>query len=348
MSACAIPLVILIAHRTSFLDQPAGYKMHAAATPYLGGTAIILGLLVAVVVTGQFDGLRVPIAGMALLALVGTADDRFNVDHRLRLIAETAAAVALYAGGYGWHISGWAPLDLALTVFWVLALVNAYNLMDNMNGATGSLVAVSAGLLGALALVRGHGALAVMAFAACGACLGFLPFNARLRAKLFMGDGGSMPLGFLMAALSMGIWARGGHGTTSVVVALAIVALPCLDTAMVIYSRTRRGISVLQGGNDHLTYRVRTWVGTAPRVAAMLATAQAVIGALAITLFVYVPSSLHFLSLLGLGLAGVLVVRLDRFARYPADVWTPAQPVTPATVSQAGFGPAAASGVAQP
>ena len=271
----ATPIAIRVARATSFFDKPVGYKGHKEATPYLGGAALIAGFLAAVAVFGGHLGGLWLIVGLAVgMWVLGTIDDRVNLPLMPRVVIEVGVGVVLWATGTGWSALNWAPADLALTVFWVFAVMNAFNLMDNMDGASATTGAVSALGAGALALVGGHTPLAVLCFAIAGACAGFLPHNLAGPARIFMGDGGSLPLGFLVASGVMAAAAANSPGLSAVVVAGLLVAMVALDTSLVVFSRTRGGRGVFSGGRDHLTHRLAVRVGSQRRVALTLGVTQ--------------------------------------------------------------------------
>jgi len=274
------PLAIRLARLTGFYDRPVGYKGHLSPTPYLGGTAVIGGMLVSSALFGSGSDAFVPIAiGAVVLLGVGTIDDRYALGPLTRLAIEVAAAGVLFAGGIGWDLFASDVLNLGLTVVFVTGVVNAFNLMDNMDGATGTIAAVSGATLGLLAVAQGSPELAAIALALSGACLGFLPFNLASPARIFLGDGGSMPIGFIVAAAIMAVPGTGQLGWAFVPVAVVLVGLPALDTTLVVVSRLRRGAGVFQGGRDHLTHRLRAKLGSARRVALVLGSAQAALTA---------------------------------------------------------------------
>lgn len=240
--------------------------------------------------TGRFLPL---ILGAVVLWTLGTIDDRVNLSPWLRMGVTIATAVGLWAGGLGWNIFPSSALDLLLTVLWVLGLVNAFNLMDNLDGASASVAA--AGLLGvgAFAIVHGDVALASVSLALAGACSGFLRFNLAQPARIFLGDGGSMPIGFIVAATAIAAQPANGLGRGAVLTASLLVGLVILDTTLVIVSRRRRRVPLLTGGRDHLTHRLLGALRTPQRVAASLAAAQL---------------SLCALALAGASLGGVVVL----------------------------------------
>jgi UDP-GlcNAc:undecaprenyl-phosphate/decaprenyl-phosphate GlcNAc-1-phosphate transferase len=269
------PLAIRVARRTGFMDKPAGYKGHGNPTPYLGGSAIMVGLLVAGLC---YEGAaaRVGVLGACAFALwiVGTADDRLNISPLLRLGLEIALAGVLYATGNGWSALDIGPLDLLLTIVWVVGIVNAVNLMDNMDGAAATVVGISATGTGALAIVANDPTLAALCMGLAGACAGFLPRNLARPSRIFMGDGGSMPLGLLIAGASMKVASAGGLGAAGVLEASLILGLVILDTSLVVVSRRSGGRPLMTGGRDHLTHRLRNRLKTPRAVAGSLALGQ--------------------------------------------------------------------------
>jgi UDP-GlcNAc:undecaprenyl-phosphate GlcNAc-1-phosphate transferase len=279
------PLAIKVAIRTGWFDVPSGYKGHVAPTPYLGGAAIIAGLIVASALVGGSFRAEWPLLAFAVaLFVLGTIDDRVNLGVGLRVAAEVAVAVGLWALKDGWSVFHPEILNLPLTVIWVVGLVNAFNLMDNMDGAAATTAAFSAAGAGVLALISGGPTVAPLCFAVAGACVGFLRYNLARPARIFMGDGGSLPLGFLVAALTMAV-IRGSYsylGPTGVIVGGLLVGLVILDTSLVTLSRTRGRRPVFSGGRDHLTHRVVERLGSSRAVAAGLAVSQFVICVIAI------------------------------------------------------------------
>ncbi len=199
------------------------------------------------------------------------------------MLVEVALAAGLWALGLGWDLGAGAAVDLALTAIWIVAVVNAFNLFDNMDGAASSMAAVVAAGLAVVGVVEGDTWLAVTGAALCGAALGFLPHNLFASpARIFLGDGGSMPLGFAVAAIAMIGVSASTAAWQSLAMGLLLVGIPALDTALVTVSRRRRGVSILTGGRDHLTHRARRRLRNARAVAVTLGGAQAVISALAV------------------------------------------------------------------
>jgi UDP-GlcNAc:undecaprenyl-phosphate/decaprenyl-phosphate GlcNAc-1-phosphate transferase len=277
------PAAIAVAGRTGFYDRPAARKGHVTPTPYLGGAAVLGGFLAAAALLGgEFARLSPIVLCTCALWAIGTIDDRVGLAATLRVLAECAAAIALWAAGLGWNVFPGEAADLALTVVWVVGLVNAFNLIDNMDGAAATLAAVTAVAIGALSMIEGDVPLAILVFGLAGACLGFLPYNLTSPARIFLGDGGSLPIGFVVAAALMALPMAPSLGFEHLLAAILLAGVPVVDTTLVSISRRRAGISILTGGTDHLTHRLRTRLGTARTVALTLGVVQAALGAIAI------------------------------------------------------------------
>ena len=283
VSFAVTPMAIRVARRTSFYDVPAGYKGHRRPTPYLGGAAIMAGIAAAALLTGaatsRYGLLLILAAGMWVL---GTVDDRVGLPLAPRAAIEIGVGALLWATGHGWTPFHSDVLNAGLTIFWLFGVMNAFNLMDNMDGIASSCASISAVGAGALALVAGQTPLALLCFAVAGACAGFLPHNLAGPARIFMGDGGSLPVGFLVASLAMAAAAANSPGLSALIVAALLVAAVILDTSLVVFSRRRGGRPVLVGGRDHLSHRLRGRLESPRRVAATLAGAQLAVAGIAV------------------------------------------------------------------
>ena len=279
----ATPVAIAVAARTGFHDHPVGYKGHTASTPYLGGAAVVAAfLLVGLTLGGDIARLS-PIVGCTFAVwCLGTLDDKVNLSPAVRLSVEFGVASALWATDLGWSLFGSGLLNLALTNLWVVGLLNAFNLMDNMDGAAAAVGAVTAMATGVLASVQGDVELAILCFCMSGACVGFLPYNLAGPARIFLGDGGSLTVGFVVAATIMALPAGGGIGLPMLLAAVILAGLPVVDTALVMISRRRARVPLLAGGRDHMTHRLVTRLGSPRTVALTLGTIQALLGAVAV------------------------------------------------------------------
>ena len=277
------PLAIRLAVRTRFFDLPAGYKGHKQPTPYLGGTAIFVGLLTGIAAGGLHRHYIAIVVCAAIVWVMGTVDDRVSLPILVRVAVEVAIGSSLAFAGLGWQVFEIGVLNGVLTVFWVVGVMNAFNLMDNMDGAAATTAAASALGAAVIALLSNQRGPATLCLATAGACLGFLPRNLANPARIFMGDGGSLPLGLLVAALAMTSVTREYLGPKGVIIGALLVGLVIFDTVLVTVSRSRGGRSVLTGGRDHTTHRLGQWLGTPRNVAVTLAVTQLVLCGVTIT-----------------------------------------------------------------
>jgi UDP-GlcNAc:undecaprenyl-phosphate GlcNAc-1-phosphate transferase len=173
-------------------------------------------------------------------------------------------------------------LDLGITGAWVFALVTSFNLLDNIDGATAGTGAVAAAGIGVAAALDDRAGVAALAFSLSGACAGFLCFNLSRPARIFLGDGGSMVVGLVVAATAMALPLERHVSSLELVAVLPLVAVPLIDTALVCVSRLRRRVPLYRGGRDHLTHRLLPLVGSARGVTATLALAQVTASGVAI------------------------------------------------------------------
>ena len=279
------PVAVRVAVASGFLDRPGGHKGHAAPTPYLGGAALCAGAGAAALAladgAGRFPALLGAAAGLLVL---GTLDDRRGVPGWLRLVAAGAGGAMLWAADLGWDTGLGAGADLALSCAWTGGLAIAFNLIDNIDGAAGAAGAAAAAGIAALAALADDARLGALALGLCGGCLAFLRYNAARPARIFLGDGGSLPLGFLVAGAAMSLPLEAEGVAVAVAAAVLLVAVPLADTAYAVASRLRRGVPVTRGGRDHPTPRALERLPSERSVALALGAAQACLCGLAVAL----------------------------------------------------------------
>jgi UDP-GlcNAc:undecaprenyl-phosphate GlcNAc-1-phosphate transferase len=249
--------------RIPFLTaMPLPDRWHKTATPVTGGIALFVAFIVALqpaLFADAVDSRYVPlIVGAAAAFALGLWDDGRAVGVRTKLIGQVVIAGGAAVAGVR---PEWLPLWLGIPLAAValVAAMNSLNLLDHMDGLAAGTAAIAAlGLAAVGGLVADSGS-PVVAAALAGACLGFLPFNYRLRrpAALFMGDSGSHLLGFTLGGLAL-LASPGGAGGAAVAVAapLLILALPLLDTGLVTVVRFAEGRPISQGGRDHSSHRL--------------------------------------------------------------------------------------------
>lgn len=242
--------------------------------PYLGGLAIyaaFLLFLVGVLVRDRIGvvqsvGDRAPLAqvlailaGGTLMVTLGLIDDRFSLRPLLKLGGQILSAALLYMSGVHFHFNHFPMLDLPISMLWVLGMTNAFNLLDNMDGLSVGTAAIGCLYFFVLAELEPvkQFLVASMAIALCGACLGFLYYNFN-PARIFMGDAGSLFLGFMLSCLGLKINMNGFPNLHAInfFVPIVVLGIPVFDTSLVVVSRLRRRVPISRGGRDHTSHRL--------------------------------------------------------------------------------------------
>jgi UDP-GlcNAc:undecaprenyl-phosphate GlcNAc-1-phosphate transferase len=275
------PFLRRLATATGFVDQPAPRKSHRRPVPYLGGIAIIGSVLLALLFEARAaPRVAVLMVGAAGLGAMGLLDDDRTVDPRFRFLAETLAAILAVAVGVRIHATGIDGLDIAITIVWIVGVTNAINLLDNMDALAAGVAAVTALSVFALAILGRQPVVATLAAAVAGACIGFLVYN-RPPATIFMGDAGSLFLGFVLAILTINV-SPAVFPPVSFVIPLLLLAIPVLDTTVVTVARLRRGRPVSLGGRDHLSHRLAKRGLRRRAAVAVLIGCESVLGVMAV------------------------------------------------------------------
>jgi UDP-GlcNAc:undecaprenyl-phosphate GlcNAc-1-phosphate transferase len=282
LTLAGTPVLRRIAFATGFVDHPvAAHKSHSKATPYLGGYGLIAAVLVGLLFTAKLTPLVAVIAlGGSLIGCLGLFDDDRSTGALFRFALEAGVACVALAAGLRVHATDIVGIDAVLTVVWIVGVTNSVNLLDNMDGSAAGISAAAASAIFAIAVLGEQPATAVAAAGLVGACVGFLVHNKR-PASIFMGDTGSLFLGFVLSVTALDM-SPALSPPTSFAVPLMLLALPVLDTATVTVCRLRRGRSVALGGKDHLSHRL-VKRGLSPGIAVgVLIGAEAVVGVLAV------------------------------------------------------------------
>ncbi len=257
------PVFRKIALRSQFLDTPSGQlKKHTAPIPYLGGLAIyfsfffiILGTLILTPPPDSGQVLALLVGG-TVMVIMGLVDDLFSLTPAVKFLFEIIAAVLLIIFGVKLEFLPSHPiLTYLLTVFWVLAVTNAVNIIDIMDGLSGGVAVVACLGFVFVPFLDAHSYVPLTAAVLGGSVLGFLPYNYQ-PARIYMGDSGALFLGFMLSAIAM------GHGYTQnnivgLIAPLFILGVPLYDTALVMMLRFIRKRSMFRGSNDHLALRLR-------------------------------------------------------------------------------------------
>ena len=262
------PVMRKIAIATDVVDRPnSSHKSHKKPVPYLGGVAIIIGVITvsySASLFSQFTSstfwLATSVLGPALLlGLIGLWDDIRNLPPLPRFIAQTfagvfTASILIITDNIG-NPTGSSIFDSIITVVWIVGICNSINFFDNLDGGAAGTVAISSIALAILALNGDQYLIAALSTVTAGATLGFLVWN-KSPAKIYMGDAGALFLGVLLATLTVRFEPNTQTQIGSYLIPILLLAIPILDTTVAVFSRVRRHLSPFQGGQDHLSHRL--------------------------------------------------------------------------------------------
>ncbi len=266
------PVSRQIAMRLGVVDKPTlPRKLHKGEKPLMGGLAIYLAVMFSLLVFSppQYISQLVAICGGAgLLAVVGGLDDRYNLGVRVRLLANAVAALVVVLAGVQIRLFGIAPLDALLTLVWMMAITNAANFLDNMDGLTAGFSAIACFFFWLIAFTQGQVLVSLMAAAIFGSALGFLAYNFS-PSSTFMGDMGALVLGFLQAVLAIKLQFSQQPLSVTWVIPILVLALPVFDINLVVWTRLAEGRSPFEGGRDHTSHRIMA-LGFSPRVTILI------------------------------------------------------------------------------
>ncbi len=296
----------------------------------LGGVAILVAFLLALGVGGALSGALSSgrtlgfLAGATLIFVMGVVDDRVDLSWFSKLLGQIIAAVLLLASENtdGFLLS---PVGLTLSLLWLVGLTNALNFLDNMDGLCAGVSAVVALSFAGLALLSGQLGTALIAVAVAGAAIGFLRFNFP-PATIFLGDGGSLLLGYSLASLGI-MTARQGEFSYALLVPVLAIAYPIFDITFVSVTRYARGQSLSQGGKDHTSHRLARILDGARPTAWAIYLLCAGLGLLALALegLAFGPATLVAFVAVVFGFVG-FGIRLNQ--RAPVPEAAPTDPVT--------------------
>ncbi|MBM4434401.1 MAG: hypothetical protein FJ028_04705 [Chloroflexi bacterium] len=305
VSAAALtPLAATVAARANVVAPARADRWGSRATPLLGGLAIALAILLPVTVfAGSEDRLTVVALGTLAALVLGVVDDVRGLRPSSKIVGQTVIASGVALGGLRVEIVDIAPLSFLLTVIWVVGLMNAVNLIDNMDGLAAGVAAIAAGVLVFMAPTE-PAWIRLLAAATAGGCVGFLLHNFP-PARVYMGDAGSMVLGFVLAALGLLLTnAAASNVALAVLGPLLVLGLPIFDTMLVTLARRIEGRPVSSGGRDHTSHRLVAH-GLSER--ATVIVLYAIAAGLALLGFLSEALGLVFLPLAGLVLAALVV-----------------------------------------
>ncbi len=319
------PLMRQVAIHLGVLDRPAARKVHTAPVPLLGGVAIYAGVLVALAFYAdrreivQVAGILV---GATWVAATGVWDDHSGLRASAKLLAQVVAAGVLLAAGIQVKLPIPVWMNVALTITWVVGITNAFNLLDNMDGLSSGVAAVASAYFLLLAALSGQYLVGAFAAAVLGASLGFWIYNFN-PARIFMGDAGSLLLGFLMAVLGIKLRFPTNVPWVTWMVPVLVLGVPIFDTTLVVVSRLRRGRNPLTTpGKDHVSHRLVRLGWTKREAVLLLYLAGCALGGIAIFVSVATVRAAYAIATWTALAAAAALIWLERHAP-PPDVEKP-------------------------
>ena len=299
-------------------------KIQKQPVPYLGGVAIALGTILVSYSALLIQDFSMNSLGLAssvlvpaiLISAMGLWDDLRGLQPWPRLIAQTSAGTAMALILIATDTMGFALgntfLNAAVSIFWIVGITNSINFFDNLDGGAAGTVAIASFFLFLIANSEGQILVSALAIVVCGSTAGFLLWN-KSPAKIYMGDAGALFLGIVMGVLTIRLDPGVKPQALSLVIPIALLAIPILDTTVAVVSRLYRGISPFTGGRDHLSHRLMR-IGIQRKYAAItLWAASGVYGLLAYA--IYQSENSIFAYIAGAGWVALLVF----FLRIPSE-----------------------------
>ncbi|MFH1479382.1 MAG: hypothetical protein ABIG92_06410 [Candidatus Omnitrophota bacterium] len=257
LSIILTPLIKKMALAKGFVAKPREDRWHKKEVALFGGVAIFISFIIPYVflVHITVEGVGIIVCG-AIMFLFGLFDDIRHIKPYTKLIGQIIVASLLVVFGVRINIIPYDIVSVPLTVLWMLIIVNAINLLDNMDGLAAGVAAIISAILFLFTFLNGNFTVSLPALILAGSLFGFLRYNFS-PAKIFMGDCGSMFIGFMLATITLqGSWKESTHLLMVLAIPVLVLAVPIFDTAFVALMRGLSSRNVFQGGKDHISHRM--------------------------------------------------------------------------------------------
>jgi UDP-GlcNAc:undecaprenyl-phosphate GlcNAc-1-phosphate transferase len=312
VSLAALPWCRALCRRIGLVDDPGQRKIHATPIPLAGGFAVLAGMVMPLLFGAVAVHFNLPnlnrghgllehglvrrgwelvaiVIGACGIVLTGALDDKYELRPALKFSGQLFAAILVAVANVRITLFVHSLVfSYAITILWILTVINAFNFMDNMNGLCAGLGAISAWFFALIAGIDGQYLVTLLALLTCGALVGFVPYNFP-SASSFLGDTGSHLVGFLLAVMAIlpHFYTPENPRYFAVFIPLLILAVPLGDLAWVVVLRWRIGQPFYQGDNNHLSHRLvkRGW--SKPDAVLLIWLMAAVCGALALALMLF-------------------------------------------------------------
>jgi UDP-GlcNAc:undecaprenyl-phosphate GlcNAc-1-phosphate transferase len=258
LGACITWGIVRLALSLPWLARPSSNRLHIAPTPVWGGVAIFLAFLLAAFISGVFHTREAAEAAAFAsgIFILGLIDDIWKLRPNWKLFGQVLCAVPPLFLVFRHSLTGSRLIDVPLALLWIVGITNAFNLLDNINGLSAGTAVLVSGFQAVIFLHQGQPALALGCIALDGALLGFLVFNFP-SGRIFMGDSGSLFVGFLLAVTTLiGAEFPAKNHSVSLLFPLLVMVVPVCDTTLVTLTRILKGRPISMGGTDHLSHRL--------------------------------------------------------------------------------------------
>lgn len=314
-SVIITPLVKKIATALKIMDHPNERKIHAKPIPLWGGVAVYIAYLFALITAFYYSNpLKIILTSGGIILLLGAWDDIRDIPAIVKFFALVTLTIWLSTEGIVIKLFNNLYPDIIVTIVWIVGMTSAFNAIDNMNGLAGGIAGICSLMFFIVAFQSEQWWFGLMSCALCGATAGFLPYNFK-NAKVFLGNGGSMFLGFTLASIAvMGEWSK--NRLIAYSIPLLILAIPIFDLAFVIFSRQITGVTktfkeiISHSGKDHLSHRLVSFGLTQTQSVVLLYLLSFSLGLGAISLRTEIPIDTIILFVQALGIISIMILLL--------------------------------------
>lgn len=315
LGICLTSAILQLTSRLPWLARPSSNRLHVAPTPVWGGVAIFVSFACIALFRGLFDNFAVIATAFAAacMFLLGLIDDIWKLKPRWKLLGQVACAFIPLSFVFRHPLTGNRVVDVFLALLWIVGVTNAFNLLDNINGLSAGTAVLVSSFQAALFLSQGEPVRALASIALSGSIVGFLLFNFP-KGRVFMGDSGSLFIGFWLAATALSATKFSqGRQLSFLLFPLLVMAVPICDTTLVTLTRILKGHPISLGGTDHLSHRLIAYGFSRTSAVLMLWAFSGLSGALAVFATSYSLSPLLSLVALLLVAAVLFGTYLTRF-----------------------------------
>jgi len=331
LSVLLVPIFRIIARKLDIIDRPGERKIHENPVPYLGGAAIyaafVLGVLITTFIYRWLDtkSAMLLLISSFFIFLLGLVDDIRGANVKLKFFVQIAVAVFIVGNGISLteitNPIGGGTIELGfagkvISVFWIVAISNAVNLLDGLDGLAGGVSAIAIIFMTSFAIYTNDMALAALMLGLLGGILGFLLFNFP-PASIFMGDLGSLVIGFLFAVFCLKANAKGPY-TITILIPAMLLAIPIFDTLLAIFRRAKKGTGIFTSDKEHLHHRILALGKSYKKTLLFIYLINVVIGLIA-TLAFLLPNKYRIILMLILAqdiLFGMVILHLFEKRNY--------------------------------